>query len=40
MKAPNKIRLVVRASKRQRSIGMFDEVRVVSVKRVRPARNK
>jgi hypothetical protein len=39
MKAPNKIKLVVRTSKRQRSIGMFDEVRVVLVKRELP-RNK
>jgi len=40
MKAPKKIRLVVRASKRHRGIGMFDEVRVVLVKRELPAQNK
>jgi len=42
MKQPNgKVRLVVRASKRQASIGLFDEVRVVLIKRPRKtARNK
>jgi hypothetical protein len=44
MKQPSKIRLVVRASKRQPGIGLFDEVRVVLVKRERPvcknSRNK